>query len=459
MKQEIMKNDDDSQKVLDANQLLERYLLETEKIREKFNPVFDRLKKEGMFPSMYGPSASPVKWYQEYDLPLFEAVKVAMKRVTGTDDYLELCENRFPERITTLILERQDELGIATENDKTNIVPHFSFFRDSISLLTLFSLATVHDNQEELTPGVFFRISDEELPSLSGGMAGGMGVGMGAVWSLTRFPPIVMAKAPYDHIHWNIMAIYSFKNERARKILLDFIVSDFDESETVMQVGHRSWTRGGLASYAASYLPFFPNSDELLPKVKALLQKEIDEEHENNPDRAKRFIDENGTLINPFRNYTDYYHQKIEGVDYSDWRKLTDSVPKIFRLAQLVRTLEFNEKIPTEERERFDIFRRELMISLLSQNPMSEKSPASIATLKKGDEHFEIYLVEYGGFPNLHTIQWEGAGDSYPYTLINPYWQKRKEFYEQELAFPRAIYTNNQIEYIRNRINKIKEMK
>jgi len=459
MKQEVMNNDTNSQEVLDDDQLLERYLLETKKLREKFAPVFERLKNEpAMFQNLYGSSASPEKWYREYNLPLFEATKSAMKRVVGTDDYLEMWENRIPGRILALILERQDELDTGAENDKTIIVPRCSYLLDDpFLLLTLYTLTIVHDNQEELTPGVFFRINDDEVPSMT------VGIGMGG-WHFgpTRFPPIAIAMSgtyplnPSDRRYygsptteWDIMAIYSFKNDRARDILFDFVVTSPSK-----QVRGTLFVKAYLADCAVYYLPFFPNSGELLPKVKALLQKEIAEEQENNPDRAKRFIDENSQLINPFRQYTGSW-QKINDLDSSAWWDIANSTPKLFRLALLVRSLEFNEKIPTEERERFDIFRRELMISLLSQSTMSERSPSSVATLNKGDEHFEIYLVEYGGGQNFRNIQWKSDVDSSPYSLKNPYWQKRKEFYERELANPRPIYTENQMEYIRNSIKEL----
>ena len=130
-----------------------------------------------------------------------------------------------------------------------------------------------------------------------------------------------------------------------------------------------------------------------------------------------------------------------------------DSFHIILRLLLLEKSLEFNERIPAEERERFDVFRRELAISWSLSNKRSAKAPEISGTLKKGDEHFEIYFMEYGmpGF-GTRTFLWEDDDDTLPH---RPSIQDYKAFYERELAHPRPIYTENQMEYLRERVKWI----
>jgi hypothetical protein len=165
-------------------------------------------------------------------------------------------------------------------------------------------------------------------------------------------------------------------------------------------------------------LSLLPNTEELLPKIKALLkeQKQI-------------------------------FQQR------SRW-----SPP----LVALERSLEFNKKIPTEERKRFNLSRLELAISWAPSIKTARLSPVISATLKKYDEHFEIYLLEYE-IPSYGSrqISWEDDGivSLHPYPQENPYWQKRKAFYERELANPCPIYTENQLEYIRTKAKELERMK
>jgi hypothetical protein len=219
------------------------------------------------------------------------------------------------------------------------------------------------------------------------------------------------------------MAIYSFKDVRARDLLFEMATRSDDQPDT-------------LADCAVGYLSLFPNSGELLPKIKNLL---------NEANVSERLFDENGELIDSSLKQLSKF---LSGVRKSD---------SVWRLLALKRSLDFNEKIPVEERERFDAFRRELAISGALTNKTSAAATRIDVHLNKGNEHFEIYLMEYGrpGFElpkyTYCTFHWEDDGDRYPYTQANPLWQKRKAFYEHELAHPRPIYTENQMEYIRSK--------
>jgi hypothetical protein len=106
---------------------------------------------------------------------------------------------------------------------------------------------------------------------------------------------------------WCAAVIYSFKNDRARDILFKIITNSSD-SISIFPLDT------SLADWAVFYLPLLPNSAELLPKIKSLLEGNITQE-------------------------------------------------QTIRLTHLARALEFNGKIPTEERERFDTVRRELALS------------------------------------------------------------------------------------------------
>lgn len=228
------------------------------------------------------------------------------------------------------------------------------------------------------------------------------------------------------------MAIYSFKNDRARDVLF----------ELAMQSDQR---RDPLADGAAYYLSLFPNSGELLPEIEGRLKEEIATARRELPDLSKAMFQENGDVVDQteFREHVRRY----------------DSFQKIGRLLALKNSLEYNEKIPADERERFDAFRREVAMSWSASNKRQRALPHWGALLKKGDEHFEIYLMEYP-LPGLGVpvFRLENDGDSYPYTLTNPYWQKRKAFYERELADPRPLYTEAQIQYMERKLADIRAM-
>ena len=65
------------------------------------------------------------------------------------------------------------------------------------------------------------------------------------------------------------------------------------------------------------------------------------------------------------------------------------------RLLTLRDSLLFNEKIPSSERERFDIVRRELAISWALTSKLEARSPQAKVFLREGEEHFVEYLREY----------------------------------------------------------------
>ena len=85
-------------------QIIERYIHESEKLKEVSMPIFNYLKDHAWIRENYMESMDLDKWYCEYDQPLFEAAKLAMTRVTGIEDYLGMWENRISELIVNDVI-------------------------------------------------------------------------------------------------------------------------------------------------------------------------------------------------------------------------------------------------------------------------------------------------------------------------------------------------------------------
>ena len=74
--------------------------------------------------------------------------------------------------------------------------------------------------------------------------------------------------------------------------------------------------------------------------------------------------------------------------------------------------------------------------------------PRSRIQLKKGEEQFELYLLEYPT-PNFE-VYWE---DDFLYQNQEDLAKVRRDFYARELAKPRSFYTQDQLTYLRERLN------
>ena len=120
--------------------------------------------------------------------------------------------------------------------------------------------------------------------------------------------------------------------------------------------------------------------------------------------------------------------------------------------------MEFNEKIPENERKRFEIVRRELAISWALAPKYNRAGPHITASLKKGEEQFEIYAADYE-IPAYGTqsFDWEEYGKSSIYS-DEKYRQEIKHFYENELANPRLIYSDVQKKYLQKKLDIIREI-
>ena len=194
------------------------------------------------------------------------------------------------------------------------------------------------------------------------------------------------------------------------------------------------------------------NSDKQLLNAKTLLHEEIANERKNFPNRAKLYINEKDEIIDPWT--TSQYFPGSPRVEFPC---------KILRLAQLVRALEFDAKIPNEERERFDAFRRDLVDSVhRDYSPMQHANLRVSATLPEGCGYFEIYLMEYTPpwwrSGASVSIRWDISEDRVPFSLENSYWQRRKEVYDREWANPRIVYTERQMIHITKNVNSFKAM-
>ena len=307
--------------------------------------------------------------------------KESLARTMGTDDYLFLWESSIFQNMPVYIEERfagEDDAIVRTR------------------FLNLHDLY-VYNHTVDLVVEYLTEIVGEDIHYIRTYTP--LGLGSEGPNCIGRFD-----------FSWYAMALYSFRNDRARDILFELAISP--EGEQVDKV------RRPLADWAVYYLSLLPNTEELLPTIRTLLTEELTQE-------------------------------------------------QTFRLTQLASTLEFNKKIPTEERERFDSVRRELAISWSLWFGKRDRSgsinsfpphPRMFATLRKGEEHFEIYCLEYNMPGLISTIfLWEGNNDTIDVRRHGWYHelrliQERKAFYEHELAHPRPNYTERQKEYIEKRV-------
>jgi len=407
-------------------QLLERYIHEAEKLNDISVPIMNYLGKHAWIQVRYGKERDRDKWTQEYQLPLFEAAKAAMRRVTGTDNYLEIWEKKIPERIVKLISES------GTRDSGMILVPELSLSDRwrHVPLCSLYTNAIIHESQSELLAGMFQRVYGGGSRSFGGFGGGGTGIAEQPFTLVPKtFPAFVDLCDTYDP-SWEILAIYSFQNDRSRDLLFELATRPGDEHD-------------GLADFAVYYLTLLPNSGVLLPRAKILLNDTVANEQENYPDRARHFLNENGSVIDPFRE-----SKRVNGI----W---VDGNPQLLRIARLVRGLEFNEKIPTEERKRFDLFRREMAINWSLSNKWARRPPQMSATLRKEEERFRIYFREFVVPLCIIRIYSEYTDDFSKVPSDDPYWQNHKMFLERELE--KSIYTKHQKEYIRSGIRNVDE--
>jgi hypothetical protein len=203
------------------------------------------------------------------------------------------------------------------------------------------------------------------------------------------------------------MAIYSFKNERSENLLYQIAVNP-DEKEY----------KRGLADWAIYYLALSPNSKRFLSCVEKSLHEEIKYFRGRYPELSETLFSPDDVILGPpilLRNLFSSLYDHYEMALYELYRSDDDSAQEVFpkfseqylskqyftlnlirRLAALKKSLECNQTIPKNERERFEIVRRELAIShALSPFTGSHIIPYPTVFLKNGEDHFKTYFDEY----------------------------------------------------------------
>ena len=351
----------------DANPI-DIYLAESERIRKVFFSSGEQLLKEAetVFEIEGRYVVDCKNWEKEYYQPLYREVKNAMARVLGTDDYLAIWEN------LTLVQE------IAKINITIPYTYRTKFYRNEISLdlLTIYSLAILYENRENMLKDTIYEVSE----------INGQYRENNSIIILNTFPPQAFATTTFD-LSWHIMTVYSFKNERSRKILYEIATNNIDDRML-----------SSLAGFATFYLSFFYDSSDLIPPLNERLETAFEQFYNQCPRSLKDQLEEKDAkdlTSGEFNNILEEFKKKHPIFNYDFIYSSSSAGSYLIRLLKLRDSLLFNEKIPSSERERFDIVRRELAISWALSNKRTILGPSSEVILKKGEEHFAEYLREY----------------------------------------------------------------
>ena len=306
------------------------------------------------------------RWEKEYYQPLYREVKNAMARVLGTDDYLAIWEN------LTLVQE------IAKINITIPYTYRTKFYRNEISLdlLTIYSLAILYENRENMLKDTIYEVSE----------INGQYRENNSIIILNTFPPQAFATTTFD-LSWHIMTVYSFKNERSRKILYEIATNNIDDRML-----------SSLAGFATFYLSFFYDSSDLIPPLNERLETAFEQFYNQCPRSLKDQLEEKDAkdlTSGEFNNILEEFKKKHPIFNYDFIYSSSSAGSYLIRLLKLRDSLLFNEKIPSSERERFDIVRRELAISWALTSKLEARSPQAKVFLREGEEHFVEYLREY----------------------------------------------------------------
>ena len=378
------------------------YFAESERLRKVFDVRRKRLSKET---SLVTEGRRVDNYYERYEegfyQPLYSEVKKAMARVLGTDDYLAFWED------LTLVQE-------ISKSNKNITIPYASEI--SLDLLTIYSLAILYENRENILNGTIYEDSEigdqyRKKNSKKLGMLfnssytyenailttgrGFLGNEQPIVTNNIRsvfhkmniwliFPPRYSIRTTFDY-SWHIMAIYSFKNERARKILYEIATNNIDDYVLI-----------SLARFATFYLSFFYDSSDLIPPLNERLETAFEQLYNQCPESLKEQLDGKDVkdlTSGEFNNILEEFRKKHLNFSYDVIYSSSYHYPN--RLLTLRDSLLFNEKIPSSERERFDIVRRELAISWALTSKLEARSPQAKVFLREGEEHFVEYLREY----------------------------------------------------------------
>ena len=454
------------QKLTESDDLVQKYFEESRILSEEFTPLYRQLQKEGVVALSDGQKVPDFeRWEKEYYQPLFEKSKRAMLRVSGVNDYLSMWESEIPLKIITDIRDLSFDKNKA-EDIQTTTIPYnlydmpFNWF-PGMQLFALSTLAVVYERRNEILRNTVYEDTENgaKIRALSSyirnpwtvsAMSSDSEIDNEARTTFERmgiwyvFPPRYDAMS-FDY-SWCVMAIYSFKNERAREVLYKMALRSFERDDS------------SLSDWAVYYLTLSPDSKSFLPKVKAHLKELIGTFQKDESTLSQTLFDETGGLLD---RSMDVFRKTLTGLRpsrSSQEEKTYQLLDAIRRLLVLERSLEFNEKIPENERKRFEIVRRELAISWALAPKYNRAGPHITASLKKGEEQFEIYAADYE-IPAYGTqsFDWEEYGKSSIYS-DEKYRQEIKHFYENELANPRLKYSDVQKKYLQKKLDIIREI-
>ena len=444
----------------DGTSYFESYLEEAQKISEVFTPLYKHLEKEAFINWGDEKIIDYARWENEYYQPLFKLSIKAMRKVVGDEDYLAMWENKIPQTITeTLQKESQKDQNSQSSRLRLGCVPYYdlksSFSERGMQLLYLYTLSIAHEQREEILKGTVYEDSREgaeirssktvypEIPNpwdflLFNGDEKRNEIILemfNAVDVYFFFPPrkgtsIGSAGLAYDFT-WDLLTIYSFKSERSEKLLYELALDPDTEPQ--------------FADFAIFCLALSPNSSKFLPETKKELTQKIKSFQDAYPQLSEILSTTDGSSLN---NSSNEYRRAVYDLSHSKNKDAYVKLDNARRLLSLKRALEFNEKIPESEREHFEIVRRELAISWIIAPKGMRKSPSATVRFKKGEEQFELYLVEYPT-PYYESF-WE---DHSLYPNYEERAKARRDFYARELAKPRSFYTQAQLNYLKERLN------
>lgn len=424
----------EGQSLTEDDVLLETYLEESRRLYEEFDP----LHRE---PSVYELAE------REDARLLLERSKEAAQRISGVLDYLSMWEHKVPLKVIELPLDSHWGL-LAAE------FPYDPYWADT-RLLILYTLDVIYDRHNEILKDTIYenavrgaeireseRISATARNPLTEKENDGAEVRetSGRTGDQFVFPPRNL-DVVFD-CSWYVMAIYSFKNERSLNLLYE-IACDSGENYAM------------LAYWACYYLAFSPGSNELLPDVKRRLKESIASFQKEDPELSRTLFNEDGELSDSSMGALRALLRKLKVSSLPQEITAYRSLDQIHRLLILAGSLEFNEKVPENERERFEIVRRELAISWALAPKLNCGTPIPTIGLKEGEEHFRIYLAEYE-VPVVWKKEFysrdENAARSY---TLREKRQELKLFYENELANSRSIYTDLQKRYVQEELDDL----
>ncbi|MBQ9813146.1 MAG: hypothetical protein IJM54_07510 [Thermoguttaceae bacterium] len=386
----------------EGDSIFEKYLEESRKISEEFTPLYNRLKEEAFINVDNLKIPDIERWEREYYTRLFERSKQTMRQITGYDDYLSAWEHNIPQKI--IAAENERRLINSNINDDTfrSVSIPYSVSSDGmLSLLSVYTLAVVDERRASILNGTAFEDSENGAKIRETRPPGNpwtLPMGLGESPELRKmfkrmkrwilFPPRTTSFVQLD-ASWHVMAIYSFRNERSENLLFTIINDPNVES--------------GLADWAVYYLALSPDSSRFLPDVKKEFSLRIKSFRRAYPQKSSVLFTPDGPSL---KSSGVEYYETVSELSRPENKDAYVKFEYARRLLSLKRALECNERIPENEKERFEIVRRESALFGALSRKGTVSGPRISVFLRKGEERFEIYLSEYF-LPAPLEIFWE----------------------------------------------------